>query len=116
MLKMMMEQREKTLETVLKASSPDKKKTDESQRDWLDDSKIRPVELEALGEVSEGNSAIRCGDWLHRITPAIANLPRRSNEFWTKGLEVVQQRYEELLMATPIERLSKEFVCLKTLK
>jgi hypothetical protein len=112
MLKIMMNQHEKTLETVLKAKTPESKRTDEVQRDWLEEVKIRPVnleELEELEDVTEGNSSIKCGDWLYRITPSITNLSKKTNEFWTKGKEVVQKRYEDHLKATPIERLSMEF-------
>ena len=58
---MMMEQHEKTLEKVLIASSskpkdPESKKAKEDLIMQLDDQKIRALELETLGEVSEGNS------------------------------------------------------------
>ena len=66
--------------------------------------KVRPVDLETLGEVSEGNSAIKCGDWLYRISQS-----KRSTEFWTKSIEVVQERYQEHLKATPIQKLIMEF-------
>jgi hypothetical protein len=71
--------------------------------------KIKPVTLEVLEDAIEGNSSIKCGDWLYHISPSITNLSRRTNEFWTKGMEVVKLRYEDYLKATPIERLTLEF-------
>ena len=51
---MMMEQHAKTLETVLKATTPTKSSSiKEQDKDWMEDQKIRAVELEELGEVTE---------------------------------------------------------------
>jgi hypothetical protein len=109
LLMMMMEHNERTLEKVLKSKSSEGKEGGDDQRDWREDMKIKPVTLEVLEEASEGNSSIKCGDWLYRISPSITNLSRRTNEFWTKGMEVVKLRYEDYLKATPIERLTLEF-------
>ena len=58
---MMMEQHEKTLEKVLSATASTKgnetsKEDKEVLVDKMEDQKIKALELEALGEVSEGNS------------------------------------------------------------
>ena len=80
----MMQQHERTLLKVLNASSPGKGKEKTSikqdEKDWLEDQKIRVSELERLPEISEGNSAIKCGDWVRRIGPTIGNLSRRSGK------------------------------------
>jgi hypothetical protein len=114
LLKMMMQQHDATLKTFERITNPEKA-TDEDKREWQEEVKVRPITLEVLGEASEGNAAIKCGDWIHRITPQIVNLSRRTNEFWIRSLEVVKNRYEEHLKCSPIERFPKR-IQLKKLK
>ena len=109
LIKMMMYHQTKTLETVMKATTVVKEKLKGDQLDWLEDQKIRPTALEELPEISEGNSSIKCGDWIHRITPTMKNLSRRAGEFWQKSLDIVKDRYQKYLEASAIERLNLEF-------
>ena len=108
LVKMMMQQHDATLKTLERVTNPERV-TDEDKRDWQEEVKIRPTTLEVLSEASEGNAAIKCGDWIRRITPQIVNLSRRSNEFWIRNLEIVKNRYEEHLKRSPIERLTKTY-------
>jgi hypothetical protein len=39
----------------------------------------------------------------------ICNLPKRAKEYWTLVKEIVNERYKEHLMLSPVEKLSKEF-------
>ena len=63
-----------------------------------------------MGEVTEGNSSIKCGDWIHRLTPTISNWSKRAGEFWKQGFELVGRRYQSYLEATPLERLEMEHI------
>jgi len=118
LLKIMFQQHEKTLERVLNATTPtkDEAKKMESRQEKeelilkMEDQRIKALELEELGEVTEGNSSIKCGDWLHRITPTINNLSKRAGEFWKEGLELVSRRYQAYLEATPLQRLEMEHI------
>ena len=87
MLKILMQSQERTMQIALKATvSPSKEKeaTDEEtslkkelDRDWSEDQRMKVVELEELPSQLEGNAAVKCGDWIHRITPTISNLSKR---------------------------------------
>ena len=116
LFKMMMEHSERTLERVLTATSPTqedskekKKMMKDEEKHWLEDHKIRPVEIEELQRVCEGNSSVRFGDWLHRIGPTISNLSSRAKDYWTEALKLLDERYSKYLMATPLERLAMNF-------
>jgi hypothetical protein len=67
------------------------------------------LDLEVLPSQLEGNAAIKCGDWLHRISPTICNLSRRAGVYWKKSMKVVQERYQKYLEATPLMRLNMTF-------
>ena len=99
LFKMMIEHNERTLEKVLTATSPSKEDNKEKkkmmkdeEKYWLEDHKIRPTDLEELQKVSEGNSAVRFGDWLHRIGPTICNLSTRAKDYWNEALKILEER------------------------
>ena len=105
MLKILMQSQERTMEIALKATvSPSKEARDEEsslkkelERDWSEDQRMKVVELEELPSQFDGNAAVKCGDWIHRITPTISNLSRKASTYWKRTLEVVQKRYKEHL-------------------
>jgi hypothetical protein len=65
--------------------------------------------LEKLEEPTEESASIVCGDWMHRIKPAIKNLSKRSSKYWTRLDDVVEERYKIYLMSKPVEKLTLEF-------
>ena len=70
---------------------------------------MKVVDLIELPSQFDGNAAVKCGDWIHRITPTIFNLSRKAGIYWKRTMEVVQRRYQELLEATPLKRLAMTF-------
>ena len=118
MLKILMQSQERTMEIALKATlSPSKDEKDEDEaklkkekeRDWTEDRRMKVVDLEELPSQFDGNAAVKCGDWIHRITPTTSNLSRKAGIYWTKTMEVVSRRYQEYLEATPLKRLPMTF-------
>ena len=57
----------------------------ELDRDWSEDQRMKVVELEELPSQLDGNAAVKCGDWIHRITPTISNLSRKANTYCKVG-------------------------------
>jgi hypothetical protein len=106
-LKMVLEDNEKTLKLLME-SSKGKGSTDEEKLDQ-EDQRIQEVELEKLEEPTEESASIVCGDWMHRIKPAIKNLSKRSSKYWTRLDDVVEERYKIYLMSKPVEKLTLEF-------
>ena len=72
------------------------------------DQRIKEVELGKLEELNE-NASIACGDWIHRITPAICNLSKRAKMYWTLVEKTVNERYKDHLPLSPVEKLSEDF-------
>ena len=103
---MVLEDNQRTLDFLLKASKG-KSMTDEERLDQ-EDQRIQEVELEKLGEPTEDNAAIVCGDWMHRIKPVIKNLSNRSSKDWTRLEEIVEERYKKFLSSKPVEKLKLE--------
>ena len=113
-LEMMMQHQERTLEKIIAATSKKEKTTaNEKDRDWLEESKLRSVDIEELEDLTEtsikGTSSIKFGDWLHRITPTLKNLSRKADVYWKSCLESTQERYQKYLLSTPRERLELKF-------
>jgi len=73
-----------------------------------EDQRIKEVELGKLDELNE-NASISCGDWIHRIRPVICNLSRRAKMYWTLVAKVVNERYKDHLLLSPVEKLNREF-------
>ena len=116
MLKILMQSQERTMQIALKATvSPSKEEAvvdtslKELERDWSEDQRMKVVDLEELPSQLEGNAAVKCGDWIHRITPTISNLSRKASIYWQRTLEVVQGRYNKHLESTPLGRLDMEY-------
>jgi hypothetical protein len=100
-----MENHRQTLEVLMgntKGAMTEEEKLDQ------EDQRIKEVELGKLEELSE-NASIACGDWIHRIRPVICNLSKRAKKYWTLVEEIVNERYKEHLMLSPVEKLNKEF-------
>ena len=72
-----------------------------------EDQRIKEVELGKLEELNE-NAFIACGDWSHRIRPVICYLSKRAKTYWTLVEKIVNQRYKDRLLLSPVEKLSKE--------
>ena len=70
---------------------------------------MKVVDLEELPSQFDGNVAVKCGDWIHRITPTISNLSRKAGIYWKKTMEVVIRRYQEHLEGTPLKRLAMTY-------
>ena len=98
---MVMEQQQKTKD--LSSALIEADKLDQ------DDQRIKVVELNKLGDSTEGNSSIACGDWIHRIKPAISNLSKRSTQYWKIVERAVEERYQKYLVSSPIDRLHTEY-------
>jgi siderophore synthetase component len=69
LLEMMMMHQERTLEKIITATAKkDKSSSSEKDKDWLEESKLKSVELEPLEDLVEttikGTSSIKFGDWL----------------------------------------------------
>ena len=60
-----------------------------------------------LDELSE-NASIACGDWIHRIRPVICSLPKKAKTYWTLVEKIVDERYKDYLLLSPVEKISKE--------
>ena len=113
-LEMMMQHQERTLEKIIAATSQkEKTNANEKDRDWLEESKLRSVDIEELEDLTEtsikGTSSIKFGDWLHRITPTLKNLSRKADVYWKSCVENTQGRYQKYLLSTPRERLELKF-------
>ena len=119
MLRMLIENQQRSLEVTLKTLSPIKEKTKEDEdhekkqkeldRDDQEDQRIKVVDIEELPPVTEGNSAVKCGDWLHRISPTMTNLSRRAGQYWKRTIEVVNERYKIHQEATPLNKLTMTY-------
>ena len=59
---MMMEHQERTLEKVLNATTLMKKESKDDQKDWIEDQKMKAIDLEEVTDIEGENSAIKCGD------------------------------------------------------
>ena len=73
-----------------------------------EDQRIKEVEFGKLEELNE-NASIACGDWIHRIRPVICNLSKSAKKYRTLVEEIVNERYKEHLMLSPVEMLIKEY-------
>ena len=91
-IKMFLESQKETLAMVL--GSTTKGNSGLSEEDKLDqeDQRIKEVELGKLGELNE-NASIACGDWIHRIRPAICILSKRAKTYWALVEKIVDERY-----------------------
>ena len=56
------------------------------------------------GPSSEANPAMRCNDWIYRITPLMSDLAPRANAWWGMVLKEAQAAYQEWSVAKPLER------------
>ena len=99
----------KAVASPVKDPSKSSDEAKEKEKDWQADQRIKVVDLEALPSQLEGNAAIKCGDWLHRISPTISNLSRRAGAYWKTATKTVQERYQSYLEATPLKRLNMTF-------
>jgi hypothetical protein len=80
-----------------------------SEEEELDqeDQRIKVVELGTLEELTEGNSTIARGDWIHTIRPVICNLSKRAEQCWTIVEKVVGERCRVHLLLSPGEKSAK---------
>ena len=78
-LKISLGNQQKTTEMVLGNAKDGSSGISEKDKLDQDDQRIKVVELDKLEDSTEGNSSIACGDWIHRIKPAISNLSKRAN-------------------------------------
>ena len=62
-LKMIMENNQKTVEFVLNQTTRSSEKRDQLDQE---DQRIKVMDLETLKDATEENVPIICGDWLHR--------------------------------------------------
>ena len=85
MLKILTQSQERTMEIALKAK--DEKDEDElklkkeRERDWTEDQRMKVVDLKELPSQFDRNAAVKCGDWIHRITPTNSNLSRKASTY-----------------------------------
>ena len=100
-----MENHKQTLEVLM---GNNKGSLTEEEKLAQEDQRIKEVELGKLEELNE-NGSIACGDWIHRIRPVICKLSKRAKKYWTLVEEIVNERYKDHLMLSPVEKLNKEF-------
>ena len=107
--KMVLENQRKILEMVLGSTTKDRS-SGMTEEDKLaqDDQRIKVVELDKLGDSTDENSSIACGDWIHRIKPVISNLFKRLTQYWKIVERVVEERYQKYLVSSPIDRLDAD--------
>ena len=56
------------------------------------------------GPTNEPNPAMRCNDWVYRITPLMSDLAPRANAWWAIVLKEAQAAYQAWAVAKPLER------------
>ena len=103
---MFLESQRQTLEMVI-GNSTQGTVTEQEKLDQ-EDQRIKEIELGKLDELSEKVS-IACGDWIHRISPVICNLSKRAKIYWTLVEKIVDEKYKDHLLLSPVEKLNKDF-------
>ena len=103
---MFLESQRQTLEMVIgsntKGTVTEEEKLDQEYQ------RIKEVELGKLDELSE-NASIACGDWIHKIRRVNCNFSKRAKTYWTLVEKIVNERYKDHLLLSPVEKLNKDF-------
>ena len=106
-IKMLIDSQRETLKLLVEEKLKGNGTLTEEEKMDVEDQRIKEVELGKLEDLN-GNAAIACGDWMHRIKPVICNLSRRAKQYWLLDEKIVSERYKSHLLMTPIEKLTKE--------
>ena len=61
--------------------------------------------LPKLPSMTAKTASVDMADWLIEVQPAIGDLSNRATKWWQATVEAAMQRYNQWLMASPLERL-----------
>ena len=105
-LKTMLEENNKQMESMLRTTKGPSQAEDKLDQEGQ---KIKIIELERpQGPMGEEAASV-CGSWIHRIRPTLKNVSKRSDVYWTKLEEMVQEGYQKFLSSKPIDRINFKF-------